>query len=103
MTENTDIASTSSASAPVMVFTVEASPTAPVQTIEGAKPTKGQKALEAHKQEIANAIYWHIRAIRAMGRETVNTIEIAKALGLSHADVEFAISALEEKGVKVAA
>jgi hypothetical protein len=52
-------------------------------------------------RNVENAIYAHIRAIRALGRETINTIDIAEALSLPVSAVNRAISALEKKGVKV--
>jgi hypothetical protein len=49
---------------------------------------------------IENAIYAHIRAIRALGRTAINTRELASALSLSIGEVNRAISSLKKKGVK---
>jgi hypothetical protein len=53
-------------------------------------------------RNIENAIYAHIRAIRALGRKTINTIEIAEALSIPVTQVNAAIGSLKRKGVKVA-
>lgn len=52
---------------------------------------------------IERAVYAHIRAIRTLGRTSVNTAEIAKALSLSISQVERAVAGLKDKGVKVVA
>jgi hypothetical protein len=49
------------------------------------------------------AVYNYIRAVRALGRTTLNTREIADALKLSLADVDGTVKRLEAKGVKIAA
>jgi hypothetical protein len=49
-----------------------------------------------------NAVYGHIRAIRALGRTQVSASEIAAALFLPVGDVITALNALRSKGVKVA-
>ncbi len=48
-----------------------------------------------------NAVYAYIRALRSLGRENVNTVEVAEALSLQIEQVNRAIQALKEKGVKV--
>lgn len=50
---------------------------------------------------VENAVYAHIRAIRTLGRTTINAGEIAKSLSLPVADVNRAVAALKSKGVKV--
>jgi hypothetical protein len=54
-----------------------------------------------NSKSVQNAIYSYIRAIRALGRDKINTIDIAEALSLTVPEVNHAISALEKKGVKV--
>jgi biotin operon repressor len=49
-----------------------------------------------------NAVYAHIQALRSLGRETINTADIAVALGLSVEAVNRAAAALKSRGVKVA-
>jgi hypothetical protein len=56
--------------------------------------TRGDKNVE-------NAIYAHLRALRALGKKQVNTAEIAEALGLGLSTVHRAIASLTKKGVKV--
>jgi hypothetical protein len=53
------------------------------------------------RKNLESAIYAHIQAVRALGRMTVNTVEISKALGLSLADVDRIVKLLKEKGVRV--
>lgn len=60
------------------------------------EPIKGGKAA------IEKAVYGHIRALRALGRDTVNTVEIAQALGISVKEVDASIANLRAKGVKPA-
>jgi hypothetical protein len=50
---------------------------------------------------IENAVYGHIRALRALGRKRINTDEIADALSLPMADVNQAIAVLRNRGVKL--
>jgi|SRR5450755_702202 len=64
-----------------------------------SRPTR---AKGVGKEEIFNAVYSHIRAIRSLGRSTVNTSDIARALGLALSDVQESITRLKSKGVKLA-
>jgi hypothetical protein len=47
-----------------------------------------------------NAIYAYIRAIRSLGRTTVNTLEISTALSIPVSVVDRALASLKKKGVK---
>lgn len=58
------------------------------------RSTRGSKSVE-------NAVYAYIRAIRTLGRTTVNTIEIAAALSIPVSKVNAALDALKRKGVRV--
>ncbi|MGH9715283.1 MAG: hypothetical protein ACRD4R_00915 [Candidatus Acidiferrales bacterium] len=51
-------------------------------------------------KNLENAIYAYIQAIRALGRVTVNTTQIADGLSLSVYDVNRAVSSLRKKGVR---
>jgi DNA-binding MarR family transcriptional regulator len=51
---------------------------------------------------IENAVYAHLQALRALGRITLNTVEVAAALSLAVADVNKAVASLSKKGVKPA-
>jgi len=59
----------------------------------GTRP-KGNKAIQ-------NAVYAYIQAVRALGRNQLNTTEIAEALSIPVTEVNYAISSLKKKGVKV--
>jgi hypothetical protein len=52
---------------------------------------------------IEKAVYAYIRALRALGRTKVGTVEIARALDIPMEEVVNAITTLKAKGVKVAA
>ena len=58
-------------------------------------------ALPREDKKIENAIYAHIRALRALGRTQINSAEIAEALGLNLNTVHRAIRSLTKRGVKV--
>lgn len=55
---------------------------------------------EPADKNLVNAVYAHITAVRALGRKTINTQEIADALNLPLAAVERSILLLKKKGVK---
>ena len=60
-----------------------------------------QSAKNIKPSDIERAVYAHIRAIRVLGKKSVNTAEIAEALGISLDEVHGALGALKKKGVKV--
>ena len=60
----------------------------------------GKAAAETDKKAVESAVYAHIRAVRALGRTTINSAEIAEALSLPLEKVHKAITALKGKGVK---
>lgn len=53
-------------------------------------------------KEIERAVYSYIRAVRAIGRTRLNTIEISRALGISPTRVAQVVQSLSKKGVKIA-
>jgi len=54
-------------------------------------------------KKVEGAVYAYIQAVRALGRTTIHTEEIAKALGLPVDRVDATLDALKKKGVKVLA
>jgi hypothetical protein len=56
------------------------------------RPAKDDRTVEA--------VYAHIQAIRALGRTSVNTLEIAEALNLPTKKVSDAVKALGPRGVR---
>jgi hypothetical protein len=52
-------------------------------------------------KDIENAVYAHIRAVRALGRTRIRSLDIAEALQLPLSAVEQALEKLASKGVKV--
>jgi hypothetical protein len=53
-------------------------------------------------RNIESAVYGYIRAMRTLGRTSLNTDEIATALGLSKEQVNMSVKELRNKGVKLA-
>ena len=94
-TKFTNVSSSSS----VATFEIQTSPSSSGH-IELPGPVQPKPAA---KLSLVDAVYWQIRAMRALGRETLNASEIASALGVSLDDVARAVHELQEKGVKVAA
>lgn len=58
---------------------------------------------EENLSDIEKAVYAHIQAVRTLGREQINTQEIAQALALPQESVIAAVARLRSKGVRVAA
>ncbi len=52
-------------------------------------------------KDIEGAVYAYIRAVRALGQTSVNSIDISRALSLSLGEVEQAIRGLRGKGVRI--
>jgi hypothetical protein len=61
----------------------------------------GARSTPLSQKEIQNAVYGHLRAIRALGRTEVLPSEIAAALAISPSLVLEALSSLQNKGVKL--
>lgn len=51
-------------------------------------------------RDIENAVYAYIQAVRTLGRTTINTEDIARALSVASADVEKVVGNLRDKGVR---
>jgi hypothetical protein len=66
-----------------------------------AVPFLAEKA-DGSEGNIERAIYAHIRALRTLGKESINTEEIAMALSLPVKAVNKAIEALKDKGITAA-
>ena len=66
----------------------------------GVAGTGGAGSLS--NKNVESAVYAHIQAIRALGRTTINTVEISNALGLPQAIVDGTLDSLKKKGVRVA-
>jgi predicted transcriptional regulator len=64
------------------------------QAVAPVKPAPVSKA-------VVNAVYSHIQAVRTLGRDGINTREIASALSLPVSEVDRAVKMLDDKGVKI--
>jgi|ERR1700688_3537 len=71
-------------------------------TVVGTGTSGTGTAGSLSNKDIENAVYAHIQAVRALGRTTINTVEISNALGLPQNVVDGTIDALKKKGIKVA-
>lgn len=65
-----------------------------------ATQAKAIKSAAGSASAVERAVYAHIQAMRSLGRTSINTADIAKALSLSRAQVERAAANLRERGVK---
>lgn len=67
--------------------------TTTIAPISGAQPAVSNKNIE-------NAVYGHLRAVRALGRTEILPSEIAAALSIPTSAVIEALTNLQSKGVK---
>src|SRR5438309_333359 len=86
---------TSTSTAPDYKLTRESQPTK--AKIVAPSPSKKDEPVQGNLEK---AVYGHIRAVRSLGRQTINTAEIARALSVSVSSVEHAVDRLQSKGVK---
>jgi hypothetical protein len=100
--EQVSIPITSSSSSTGQAFIHRETPTAPATRIEVPLPPTKRQVSRTEALDAETAVFLHIKAIRSMGRTSVNSIEIAQSLGISHAAVVAAIIKLQNKGIKVA-
>jgi hypothetical protein len=70
-------------------------------TLAGGSVGRSRVVSSRSQKNIKSAVYAHIQAVRALGRTTINTVEISKALGLPLADIDRTVKLLKEKGVRV--
>jgi len=64
--------------------------------VSNTKPPARQRS----KKDIEAAVYSYIQAMRTLGNTRVSSGDIARALGLTVADVNAVLPKLNEKGVK---
>lgn len=84
---------------PGMTYSLRTATAGAVPRIQGAP--KGSSHAQQPETKIESAVYAHIQAVRALGRTKINTVEIAKALGLSLGAVDKTLASLKQKGVRV--
>ncbi len=53
------------------------------------------------KNDIEGAVFAYIKAVRALGKTSVNSVDISRALALPLGEVEQAIQGLRGKGVRI--
>ncbi len=90
-----------------MIITYPASPVSSVRYASTSSSTAAAVALPVVRaadatpyEDIEDAVFKYIEAIRAIGKTRVNTSEIAEALSLHPRDVERAARNLHARGVK---
>lgn len=71
-----------------------------VRAITNAPPRKPKKSTLNDPAGVEGAVYAQIQALRALGRTSVNTTEIADALKLPISLVNETVARLRQKGVK---
>ncbi len=76
--------------------------TSSVSTEQTLVPVTTEDRLErkAESKSIENAVLAHIRAVRALGREQINTADIAEALNLPVRKVNGVLDQLKKRGVR---
>lgn len=85
----------------IFTHSQESATTSGTMIVSSASPISAE-SMRSSARTVENAVYAHIRALRALGRSTVNTHEIAQALNINPGRVMDAIHALKTRGVKVA-
>ncbi len=88
ITVNSSLTTTSAGTTTITSFS---GTQAPVPS--GTRPALSSKSIE-------NAVYGHIRAVRALGRTEILPSEIAAALSIPPSAVIEALTALQNKGIK---
>lgn len=79
---------------------VEASPSdASKRRVKGHKV--GNAASMKGEQNLEKAVFAHIRAMRTLGRTSLNTLEVARALSLPVDTVDRVVAKMSTKGVRV--
>ncbi len=61
----------------------------------------GHRRPTRSKNDIEGAVYAYIRAVRALGKTSVNSVDISRALSLPLGNVEQAIQGLRGNGVRI--
>ncbi len=72
----------------------------PRRRMEARRRTREVEGWFLPYEDIEDAVFKYIEAVRAIGRTRVNTSEIAEALSLNPRDVERAARNLHARGVK---
>lgn len=70
-------------------------------TIVSSGSVPGGRTHARSPHDIEGAILGYVRAIRALGRTTINSAEIAEALSIPLSDVHKAVGNLRPRGVRV--
>ena len=91
-----------------VVLSSEASQTAPHWTTSSHQHTVSigvahgpARAATLTDDALESAVYAYMQALNKLGKTRVNTIEVARALGLRPSDVERATKNLIEKGYRI--
>lgn len=70
-----------------------------IQTISNRQHYR-RSSKEVNLGKIENAVYSHIRAVRALGRTNISTSDIAESLSLAVNEVNRAVMNLRKKGIR---
>jgi hypothetical protein len=66
-----------------------------------AQANRSRRAIHGHTKRVEDAVYAHLRALRALGKKDVSVHAVSEALGLRDADVLAAFDGLRKRGVKL--
>ena len=69
-----------------------------ITVVASSSPSKSVPKI--NNTQIVDAVYGHLRAIRALGRTKASISEIAKSLNLPYNQVESALADLHQRGVR---
>lgn len=84
------------------VFAPRANTSASSRTTIASTTHRADRSRRARVSEnIENAVYAHLQAMRALGHAFVNTSDVARALGLPQSAVDRTIAKLKKRGIKV--
>ena len=95
------ISSSVSGNAFVIVAPSSSTTAQTVTTHSAGSGVMGRSRPLLSRERVENAVYAHIQALRALGREEVNVSAISQALNIADSAILDALHGLAKKGVKV--
>ena len=81
------------------VTSTSSTSTSEVTTVRGNYKHKRKRPVS--DKDVEAAVYAYVRAVRALKRTSINTLEISKSLEIPLAKVEKTVSELRSKGIKI--
>ena len=81
------------------VTSTSSTSTSEVAPVQGIYRHKRKRPVS--DKDVEAAVYAYVRAVRALGRMSINTLEISRSLEIPLAKVEKTVSELRSKGIKI--